>query len=85
MMSSLDQYGQYGNVNRINSRYPRRLSQRLWTMFFQLLAAFKTNRSALVIVKPPWNRNGLVLLCPLRRLFLLLDIRCVVTHNLYFI
>ena len=83
-VSALDDDCKNGYVYRVNAWNAGGLRQRLRTVLLELLPTFKANCRALVIIKPPRNANGLVKFCPFRRLSLLLNIRRIMTHNIYF-
>ena len=83
-MAALDDDGEDSHIRRIHARDPRGLRQGLWTVFLELLAAFKTNRYALIVIKPFRNANRLIEFRPFCSLSLLFDVRRVMTHNLNF-
>ena len=80
-MAAFDDDGEDGDIGWIHTWYARSLRERLRPVLLQLFPAFKPHRHTLVIVEPRRNLDLLVQLGPFRSLFLLLDVRRIMTHN----
>lgn len=83
-MSAFDNYGENGYVGWIDTWNTCSLCKVFRFVFFQLFTAFKSDSRTLIIRQPLWNLNFFILLSPFRTFFLLLDVRGIMTHNLYF-
>lgn len=84
-MSSFYDYGEYGNVGWIDSRYSACLEEVFRSVLFELLPAFVSDGGAFVIVKP-FGYNGVFFAFQTCHLLFFLDyVRLIVTHNLNFI
>lgn len=83
-MSTLNENRKNGDIRRIDTRNACSLSKSFRTVFFQFFTTFKPNSCTFVIIKPFWDLNRLISLRSFSRLLFLLNIRRVMTHNLYF-
>lgn len=81
MMSPFDDYGEYADIRRIDSRDAGGLSEILGTELFQFLATLEANCRALIVVKPLRYLDRFVGFGFLGGLTLLFDIRSIMTHN----
>ena len=84
-MPSLNENREYNDICWIDTRNACSLSKRFRTIFFQFFTTFKSNSCTFVIIKPFWNLNRLISLCPFSRLLFLFDIWRIMTHNINFI
>lgn len=79
--STFNDYGQYSDIRRVDSRYARCLKKGFRLEFLEFFAAFIAQSIALVIVQPARYLQFFVIFCPFSSLYLLFYIWCIMTHN----